>query len=227
MTKCTLSILSVFLLLVSTTASSFAQTPLEYFQLGQFLRSMSNTTSVTQYGKSSDIKAKLNEERRLLVKLGAPTAVLTTYDHMVNSFRDLPWGTSYSSWTQDQLNAYTNSGLDWTAVNAWLGSGDTQPHFYFWLGYDTYFLAYMGPQQLNAWGFALADVQTNYKIPLADFVSFSTSYPISLKTALPDVQAAITAIAAYGSKVPSKDDMTALQTQANIIYNDANGRIAQ
>src|SRR5271163_2162824 len=102
MTKCMLSILSVFCLLVAWPVSSYAQTPLEYFQIGQFFRTLGLSNTVQLYGKSSDIKAKLNEQRRELVKLNATPAVLTTYDHLINSFRDLPWGTSYTSWTKSQ-----------------------------------------------------------------------------------------------------------------------------
>jgi hypothetical protein len=227
MTKFLLSFLLVLGLVAGTRLSVVAQTPLDYFQLGQFLQSTTNSLSVSQYGRSSDIKAKLSEERRSLVKLGAPTPVLTSFDHMVNSFRDLPWSTSYASWTQTQKDAYSGSAMDWSTINAWLGTEDTSPRFYFWLGFQTNFIAKMAPSELNNWGYALADVQPGYKGALSDFAVFQSSYPVSLKTALPDVQAAIAAIAPYNGKTLTKDDVTALQAKASIIYADANGRIAQ
>jgi hypothetical protein len=211
-----------------TTAAAYTPTPLDYYKLGQFFQTTTNSMYLIGSSKNA-LRQKLSDERRELVKVGATQTVLNAYDKMVNIFSGLPFTTAWSTWTPAQQTAYTGSGMDWTVVNAWLPAGDSMPRFYFWLGYDTMFVAKTGPSELNSWGYTLASAQPGYTQPLSDFNAFATSYPNTFKTAIPSVQGAIQALAAYNGKTPpAQADITStLQVQAQVIYDAANGKISQ
>jgi hypothetical protein len=217
----------LFLLPLLAPAQTSPPGPLDYYKLGQFFGTTANSIYLAAYPTRDALREKLANERANLVKLGATPAVLNSYDSEANVFSDLPFTTAWPSWTKDQQNSYINSSMDWSAVNTWLGGGDSTPHFYFWLGYQIQFLAKTGPSELNVWGYSLASVQSAYKTPLADFGTFATGFPGTFKTALPSIQNAITAIAAFNGKTPGASDITALQRQAQIIYDAANGKITQ
>jgi hypothetical protein len=180
------------------------------------------------YSGKATLRQKMAEERREMVMIGAPQNVLNAFDTLVNTYAGLPFKTAWSTWTKDQQNTYINAGMDWAAVNAWLGTGDVAPKFYFWLGYDTMAIAKTGPLEIGSWGYNLASTQATYPTSLGDFASFASAYPNTFKTAIPAVQSAIQALAAYNGKTLAQTDITgALQQQAQIIYDAANGKISQ
>ena len=229
MKKCVCFVLAVISMLavpVFSRAQTTPITPLDYYKIGQFMESTTFYSDMSAFPKRSDMRAKMDVERRLLVKMGPTQDVLVGFDHMVNALTTLPFDTSYASWTQTQKDQFTNSSADFNAIRAWLGSGDTQPRFYFWLGSDTEYLAKGGPGIIAA-GNTLDSVQANYKSTINDYFTFPTSEPNSYKTALPAIQTAMAAIAAYNGKAIAATDVPVIQQQAQIIYDCANGKVSQ
>lgn len=226
MKRCVLSVLAVVSLL-TVPVPIRAQTPLDFYKMGQFLEWTAFFNNLASIPKKSDLRAKLDVERQALVKLGAPAAVLTGYDHMVNAVVTLPFDTAYSSWTATQQSQFTGSGVDWNAIRTWFGTADTQPRFYFWLGSDTEYVVKDGPASVNSWGQTLDSQQASYKAILSDYAIFPTTDVASYKTAVPGIQAAITALGAYNGKTLAAADITAIQQAAQPIYDAANGKVAQ
>ena len=230
MNKRLLAILAVLALLGlpgNCRAQGTPGTPLEYYKMGQFLEWCTFFRNVASFPNKTEMRGKFAAERQELVKLSAPTTVLNAYDHMVNALTTLPFDTDYSSWTPTQQTQFSTSSPDFSTIRTWLGNGDTAPRFYYFLGSDTEYAVKDGPALVNSWGQTLDSVQTTYKSVLSDYSFFATTYPISFKTAIPAVQTAITALAAYNGKTLAVADIAAIQQAAQPIYDAANGKVSQ
>jgi hypothetical protein len=225
------SVLSVLLgaCLLALPVHSLAQSPVDYFKAGQFIEFTNHDRYLRIYSKD-DLKAKFDDERLLFGKIGATPKVLASYDTLVSLIMPLPLDKDYNTWTQDQKDSWGKSTLDGNAVNDWLGASDTPPRFFYWLGYWTMYMAKSGPSNITDWGGTVGSVQQSYKTSLGYFVWFRDGNPTVFKTLLPEEQDAIKAIAKYNQKAidplgvgVSKDDISAIQQQAAVIFNAAVG----
>ena len=216
------------------SAPAATPAPIDYFKAGQF-DEFSNYTSWIKIYQGDDLTGKFNDGRALYVAAGATDKVLASYDAMAKTVTGLPMSTSYSDWTQAQKDAWNASGLDGNALTAWLGSSDKAPSFFFWLGFESMRMGKAMPEELGDWGNTISATASTWKAGLSEFVALNTQYPTVMKTVSPDVAAAIKAIAKYNAKGLdpmgnglSKDDFTAIQTQAQIILDAAsNGKLTQ
>jgi hypothetical protein len=144
----------------------------------------------------------------LMIKAQLSDGTISAFKQWYPVLKALPWDKNFQTWTKEQQAAWNNSQLS----AAWYKGVSQDAHkaveseFFYWLGNHAILLAWAVPlYQGENWS---DGVKNTIKYAAQDFVAFSTDsgYSGVFAALTPDVQNAITLIAAAQSKVtPSKN----------------------
>ena len=144
----------------------------------------------------------------LMVKVQLSDGTINAFKQWYPVLRALPWDKNFQTWTKEQQAAWNNSPLS----AAWYKGVREDAHkvveseFFYWLGDHAILLAWAVPlYQNDNWA---EGVKGTIKGAAQDYAYFSTDSAFSgiFAALTPDVQGAITLIAAAQSKVnPSKN----------------------
>jgi hypothetical protein len=143
-----------------------------------------------------------------LTKAHVSDSTLSAFKQLIGDLKALPWDKNYQTWTkkdQETWKRFEGGRRFYTNLIADVGSS-IEARFGYWLGHDALELAWDVPYyQENGWADSAKSSITNAAY---DFVAFSTNADYKpLFTALkPEIQNAITLIAAAKKKIPGPDD---------------------
>jgi hypothetical protein len=173
----------------------------DWYNLGEYLDAASSFNfNMVIYQQMDDHYKKVYD---LMVKAHLRDGTLAAYRQWYPILKTLPWDKDWQTWTKEQQNSWKSS----TLAGAWYkgvaedASRVPESMFFYWLGRHILSLAWAVPYcQSQGW---TKDVDALIASAATDFLDFSTnsSYSTIFGALTPEVQSAMTFIAAAKKKV--------------------------
>ena len=178
----------------------------DWFKIGEYADAMGTIRfNAAVFDKMDDTYKGIYD---VLTKAHVSDSTLSTFKQLCDFLKALPWDKNFQAWTkkdQETWQRFEVGGRFYTSLIA-DAKNSIEARFAYWLGYHALDLAWAVPYyQNNGWTDGVKSSITN---AADDFIGLSTNADYKpLFTALkPEIQSAITLIAAAKNKIPGSDD---------------------
>jgi hypothetical protein len=178
----------------------------DWYDLGEYIGAVSAFNfNVSVAGQMDETYKKIYD---LMVKAHLSDSTIAAFKEYYPQLKKLPWDKDWETWTKAEQEVWTKS----PAGTAWFkGLSDDAGHsmpatFFYWLGRHAIKVAWAVPYyQGQGWKKDVTNVLTNASSDYYDF-STNSNYGEAFKALAPDVQKAISLIAAVHARLKPKID---------------------
>ena len=192
----------------------------DWYNLGEYVAAAwEYDFNVTIYEQMDDTYKQVYD---LMVKAHLSDGTINAFQQWYVVLKALPWDKDWSTWTKEQQNTWKTSPVRaaWSKGVSEDAAKSVESLFFYWLGHHILDLAWTVPYYLSqGW---TDDAKGKIVSAGTDFHDFSTNstYSAVFAALTPDVQNAMTFIAAAKNKAPGRGNPFDKTAQAGLTADD-------
>lgn len=198
----------------------------DWYNLGE------HVDAATKFNFNQSVYQQLDDTYKqiyeLMVKANLSEGTINAFKQWYPALKALPWDKDWPVWTKEQQNTWINSPLQiaWTKAVHDDAQRANESEFFYWIGRHTIDLAWEVPYyQSQGWTKEFTDLIIG---AATDFLLFSTdsSYSPIFTALTPEVQNAVTLIAAAKKKLSGAVNPFDNSSQAGLTPDDVSKIVA-